>query len=72
MSDKDKTGGNAFPSYLSGAPGMSLRDYFAGQVIVIMLRKWDEPAKADVDLIKQWGKSAYLVADSLLAAREGL
>jgi hypothetical protein len=51
---------------------MSLRDYFAGQAIVIMLRQWDEPAKADVDLIKQWGKSAYLVADSLLAAREGL
>ena len=71
MSYKDKTGGNAFPSYLSGAPGMSLRDYFAGQDIVIMLRKWDD-GKSDTEMIKQWGKSAYLVADSLLAAREGL
>ena len=50
---------------------MSLRDYFAGQDIVIMLRKWDD-GKSDTEMIKQWGKSAYLVADSLLAAREGL
>lgn len=47
--------------------GMSLRDYFAGQAVVIMLRTWR--GLTDEAMIKQWGVSAYLVADAMIAER---
>ena len=70
---ENNDGGPAFPSvgkWESDVPekGMTLRDYFAGQAIVIMLRSWD--GMTDAQMVKHWGVSAYLVADSMLAARE--
>lgn len=44
-------------------PGMSLRDYFAGQAITMCLK--------DMSLgYDAWASEAYAVADALLAARQ--
>jgi hypothetical protein len=44
--------------------GMSLRDYFAGQVVVAIYADWRGTDDADVV------KEAYRVADAMLKARE--
>ncbi|RJG46538.1 hypothetical protein D3Y55_21325 [Mesorhizobium sp. DCY119] len=68
-------GGSAFPceggvdSGLYPDAGMSLRDYFAGQVIaVVPARSWDH-LPDDTARINAWAKCAYTVADAMLAAR---
>lgn len=62
MSDKINNGGPAFPQI----DNLSLRDWFAGQVIA-SVRGW-HPAD-------RYGKSsaeiAYLIADEMIAARKG-
>lgn len=65
-----KTGGAAFPLENVGTefqPGMTLRDYFAGQALMGMMaadRRWDG-GNADM------AKASYSVADAMLSAREG-
>lgn len=50
--------------------GMTLRDYFAAAALAGLLpRSWDTENTSDAEIIEQWGKSAYAVADSLLKAR---
>ena len=65
-----KDGGPAFPAeggYDSGLhpnPGMSLRDWFAGQALANEYCRHD----SDPDKVAEW---AYHLADAMLAAREG-
>ena len=69
-------GGQAFPteggvdSGLYPDPGMSLRDWFAGQALsCIPLRSWDHVGSTDKERIEAWAKCAYLAADAMIAAR---
>ena len=68
MSTKD-TGGPAFPStedhgLNSGMPGMTLRDYFAAQVLIGLSIKRE--GKSDADDVC----NAYALADAMLEARK--
>ena len=56
--DSKKDGGNAFPT--AAEPGMTLRDWFAGQAICGMLAGKD-------DKMAKW---AYQRADAMLKRRE--
>lgn len=57
-----------FPS-VSGHPGMTLRDYFAGQAMAaIPIRSWDHISDGDLK-IKAWAVAAYAVADEMLKVR---
>jgi hypothetical protein len=70
MSTPINDGGPAFPSdYIPGTattPGMSLRDWFAGQALAGLLSKGQSTSNA-----KSWmPEEAYELADAMLAARE--
>ena len=43
-------------------PGMTLRDYFAGQAIVMCLKDMNKPYWG-------WAREAYEIADAMLAER---
>ena len=66
----DKTGGDAFPPFTM-ARGMTLRDYFAGKIVLALIegRKWDTSGKSDSEIINQWAKTSYLVADAMIQQR---
>ena len=85
MSDEQKRireqGGTAFPTSVSadsggglnhGAPGMTLRDYFAAKAMQGLLAdsadRPDEDESID-DFIEDTATSAYMYADAMLAAR---
>lgn len=80
MSEKD--GGSAFPvvfperdDALLHAPGMTLRDYFAAQVIQrIQIDNDEDPEDQPTDEMVLWidwqATYAYAVADAMLKARE--
>jgi hypothetical protein len=73
-----RDGGQAFPTCVSadsegglnhGAPGMSLRDYFAGQAIhaaVYMLNEAKHDERKDEQTV---AKLCYEMADAMLAER---
>lgn len=73
MSEKE-TGGPAFPwdeknddgSYYHGTPGMTLRDYFAGQAL-ITLTETGMAHKMKASMVAQ---AAYEIADAMLEARK--
>lgn len=76
-----KNGGPAFPvSYSSdGNPGMTLRDYFAGQALAGWLagiagadwmREYDGEDLAFVEHQRAVAETCYAYADAMLAARE--
>ena len=68
MSDTTDNGGSAFPvKWLNGSidEGMSLRDYFAGQVLAGNL---GNPWASNSDDI---AVRCYQIADAMLAARKG-
>jgi hypothetical protein len=48
------------PCHPESRPGMSLRDYFAGQALTELVKLWAPEEAAD---------SAYIYADAMLAAR---
>lgn len=71
-------GGPAFPrGHESGSDGMTLRDWFAGQVLPSVVAATsaeqhhpdvpDNPTRADIMLAM--AKDAYALADAMLAAR---
>ena len=70
----DDTGGPAFPPQHDPAThpsGMTLRDYFAAKAIQgLMGRDWSDFKISDDELIALWARSAYGVADAMLAARQ--
>ena len=80
-SDAPKDGGPAFPltvKYLDGSgrmmPGMSLRDWFAGQAIsgLVMRAQPDELQQVmnGTRVPNLLANGAYAIADALLASRE--
>jgi hypothetical protein len=58
--------GEGFGNSLYDAPGMSLRDWFAGQALVGLVVN-DETTSVHCPLSAR----AYEIADAMLAAREG-
>ena len=80
---KRDDGGSAFPQQTSPAgyvrsefDGMTLRDYFAAQVIsqcqITVTRQ--EPPEADPALVKayayRYARTAYIIADAMLQERK--
>jgi hypothetical protein len=69
-------GGPAFPQGLSAKGqfgGMSLRDYFAGQVIAQIIAMYAADNKCGIGvehIARNTAAHAYKVADALLAARK--
>lgn len=63
-------GGSAFAcpdtEYRQGDPGMSLRDWFAGQALV----GFGLGALSDADTMTLASNTAYAIADAMLAARK--
>ena len=64
----DKTGGPAFQrdNFHSGVEGMTMRDYFAGQALAIVMGRFDhdhEPSDEDIAMY------AYFIANSMIAER---
>ena len=63
---------SAFPKggdYRLGHNGMTLRDYFAGQVLSgLPFRQWKVGHGTD-GVIEAWATCAYAVADAMLAER---
>ena len=76
--NKINDGGCAFP-FEGGAnngyspdPGMTLRDWFAGQALVSMGPTVKaSPGATLQDVSESLASTAYVVADAMLAAREG-
>lgn len=59
-----------FTEAYGGAPGMTMRDYFAAHAFAIMSgRSWDYLQQTDGALIGTWAKTAYAIADAMLIAR---
>lgn len=54
---------------VGGHPGMTLRDWFAGQALAGMAtgRDWSTRGDADMSMLAE---QAYIIADAMLAARE--
>ncbi len=85
MTDRINDGGPAFPfgenrydggnHYLGKqyAPGMTLRDYFAGQVVAGMMANATTPFAADVAECdpREIADAVFEIADAMIAAREG-
>ena len=72
MTDKINTGGPAYPVPMDHwEPGMTLRDYFAGQAVGEVIAYF-----ADKHLIRNetapeaFARKAYEIADAMIAARE--
>jgi hypothetical protein len=63
----------AFPAGSLQDPGMTLRDWFAGQALVgisgaeVRAFAIQEDASDDV---RFWAKASYIIADAMLAARD--
>ena len=70
-------GGPAVPVTVEGNqgpvayPGMTLRDYFAGQALVGFLSSYANPGAFAVPQTEEWANKAYQYADAMLAARSG-
>lgn len=53
---------SAFPLGQAGNLGMTLRDYFAGQAIVMCIKDMNKP-------YWDWAREAYEIADAMLVER---
>jgi hypothetical protein len=79
MSEQPKDGGPAFPvltdmsggeAYYLATPGMSLRDWFAGQALPSLVATESENNRSWQDGSRHIAAAAYAISDALLAARE--
>ena len=61
------TGGPAYPVSDIGAHGMTLRDWFAGQALAIVMQRFERDSEPDLEDIAM---HAYFIADALIAERE--
>lgn len=65
---KREDGGPAFPRVttetITGSPGMSLRDYFAGQALLVLADNAE-----GLDEFGSAARTAYRLADAMLAER---
>lgn len=79
MAVKDHSGGAAFPGmtavgHKDYAPGLSVRDYFAAQIVAsaansFRLRRACMAGQGDIAM-KNLASMAYLLADAMIAERE--
>jgi hypothetical protein len=53
----------------AGSPGMTLRDYFAGQALSAIITKQQAEAKPMQNPYDGYAKVAYMWADAMLKAR---
>ena len=70
-----KNGGQAFPvqDMRGDELGMSLRDYFAGQALTLVLVRADFSASESItskEIAEILATDVYLIADAMLAERE--
>ena len=68
MSEKIDNSGDAFPVLCGqwhSTPGMSLRDWFAGQALAGMHMEIEHPTGAKI-----YAENAYWLADAMLEARK--
>lgn len=72
MDDKIDDGGPAFPTENSAAhhPGMSLRDWFAGQALAGLLSDASLNNCVDFEGIDDYASAAFDAADAMLEARK--
>lgn len=74
MTDKINNGGPAFPVQTvlgPGMPGMSLRDWFAGQAVVAVMHLCYRDTLIPGESIETlFARKAYAIADAMLVARE--
>lgn len=64
------SGTDGFPATLP-QPGMSLRDWFAGQALVAVMDLCKTDSRnANETISEMFARKAYLMADAMLAARE--
>jgi hypothetical protein len=64
-------GGPAFPRpMVAAAPGMTLRDWFAGQAMQGLIASPRGPVNGGTVTDSWVAENAYIVADAMLAARE--
>ena len=76
MSDPDD-GGSAFPfaeatTDFSVSPGMTLRDWFAGQAIIGMTSQSERKVNDVKSYARIFARDAYTFADAMIAARNNL
>jgi hypothetical protein len=66
------TGGPAFPTSNGGSldDGMTLRDYFAGQVAIGVMSEYWNGDSYNEPTFKDIAQQAYGIADAMLEARE--
>ena len=66
------TGGPAFPTSNGGSPdnGMTLRDYFAGQVAIGAMSEYWNSDRLNDPTFNDIAQHAYAIADAMLKARE--
>lgn len=71
MLDIAKAGGPAFPRTYSaeGHNGMTLRDWFAGQIVAAAMTNAEGVQSVSNDLLVSVAAQAYRVADAMLVAR---
>lgn len=67
-------GGTAFPAGDNESSGMSLRDWFAGQALVMLCtspgyEEWHPCWKEPTEAAKTVALHAYMVADAMIAQR---
>ena len=65
-----ESGGNAFPTNGDDVEGMTLRDYFAAQVLTGFMAADVERMHLDVHEVSNYARQIYRVADAMLKARE--
>ena len=63
--DQTNDGGPAFPGETWGSKGMSLRDYFAGQALALVITEG-----LRLDQVQGMATRAYQIADAMLAERQ--
>lgn len=70
MADKIEDGGPAFPvrEYSDRNPGMTMRDYFAGQALIGLKALVRDDCGWNPE---DYAKDAFDLADSMLKARKG-
>ena len=66
---KPGTGGSAFPQAWEAYPGMTLRDWFAGQALPMACSLAAEIPRPPGSVSEDAATIAYAVADAMLEAR---
>ena len=70
MSAQKNNGGPAFPGLYVGEPGMTLRDWFAGQALAGICAPLYDDESPTIWKHREFAKGAYMFADAMLAARK--